>query len=132
MNLITKNTDYTIRALLYMAKENKKIIAVSEIAKRIKIPYPFLRMAFQILHKKGFLYAHRGKGGGFSFKVKPEKIFVLDLIKIFQKDLKLYKCFLKKKICPEINRCKFKEVLDSIENYAYCKLKSVSIKSLLN
>jgi len=36
MNLITRDTDYAIRALLYMAKENKKIITVSEIAKKQK------------------------------------------------------------------------------------------------
>jgi len=132
MNLITRDTDYAIRALLYMAKENKKIITVSEMAKKTKIPYPFLRKILQTLHKNGILCSYKGSKGGFSFRANPEDIFILELIRIFQGRLKINKCFLKKKICPEISTCKLKNILDSIIEDALLKLKYVSIKSLLN
>jgi len=84
------------------------------------------------LHKNGILYSYKGSKGGFSFRTDPEEIFILELIRIFQGGLKISKCFFKKKICADINTCKLKSILDSIIEETLLKLKSVSIKTLLN
>jgi Rrf2 family protein len=115
-----------------MVKSKKNIISVSELVKETKIPRPFLRRILQILHKNKILVGYKGLGGGFKLRLKPEKIYILDLVKIFQKDLKLNECLFKKKICSNIKNCKLKKVIDSIQNYAISKLSSITIKSLLN
>ncbi len=48
--LITKKTDYAIRAFCYMAKEGK-ITPVTELVDNLKIPKPFLRGILQELEK---------------------------------------------------------------------------------
>lgn len=132
MKLITRDTDYSVRALCFIAKQDKKVVSVTELTKELKIPRPFLRKILQILNKEGFLKSLKGQGGGFALALGPNKIFIVDLIKSFQGPLKLNQCIFKKKLCPERKKCLLKKKLDSIENYVISELKSVSIKSLLN
>ena len=55
MKLITRDTDYAIRALCFIARFKKKIVSVSELVKVLKIPRPFLRKILQTLNKKRIL-----------------------------------------------------------------------------
>jgi len=131
VKLITRNTDYAIRALCFIAKEKDDIISVRQLVKCLKVPRPFLRKILQILNKNGLLKSYKGQGGGFSLAVSPKKISVADLIEIFQKGLELNKCVLRKAVCPDINVCPLKEKIDDIEEYMVSKLKTLSIAALL-
>lgn len=131
MKLITRDTDYAIRALGYIARDKNKKISVSQLVKALKIPRPFLRKILQILDKKGLLKSYKGKGGGFTLAVAPKKIFILDLIKIFQGPFKLNECFFKKHLCPNTKNCVLKRRIDKIERYALKELGSIDIAYLL-
>ena len=108
MKLLTRDTDYAVRALCFIAKDKERVISVNELVKKLHVPRPFLRKVLQILHKKGILYSFKGQGGGFSLAMPPDKISITDLIKIFQASLKLNECMLKKKICPNRKTCSLK------------------------
>jgi len=131
MKLITRDTDYAVRAVCFIAKCKKKIISVSELVKELKIPRPFLRKILQVLNKKGILKSHKGQGGGFQLNVAANKIFLVDLIVIFQGPLKLNECFFKKLRCPNINSCSLRKKIEGIENYVVRELKTITINSLL-
>jgi len=131
MKLITRDTDYALRALCFIVKQKKEIVSVSELVKALKIPYPFLRKILQVLNKKGVLKSFKGQGGGFSLGTRPSRIFLVDLIEIFQGPLKLNECFFKKLSCPNIKTCSLKKKIDSIERYVISELKSIKISSLL-
>lgn len=131
MKLITRDTDYCLRALLYMAREKKRLVSVSELVRALKIPRPFLRKILQALNKKGVLASQKGSGGGFRL-VKPAKdLYLLDVANIFQGKIKLNECLFKKKICPNIRNCRLKKELDNIEEYVYERLQAISIATLL-
>lgn len=132
MMLVTKNTDYAIKALMYMAKKKKGLFSVSELAEKLKIPGPFLRRLLQILNKEGILTSYKGKGGGFELARPANKIFVTNLIKIFQGPIKFTRCIIKEGICPDVKSCVLRKEIKKIENYVSGELKSVSIGSLLN
>ena len=89
MKLITRDTDYALRAACFIAKQNSKIVPVSRMIKELKMPGPFLRKILQILNRKGILKSHKGQGGGFSLGVPPERIYLVKLAEIFQGPLKL-------------------------------------------
>ena len=55
MRLINRNTDYAVRAISYISRQEEKVISVSELVEKIKVPRPFLRKILQILNKKGIL-----------------------------------------------------------------------------
>ena len=131
MKLITKDVGYAVRAICFIAKKNKRIVSVSELAKCLKIPLPFLRKLLQVLSKKRILKSHKGKGGGFMLAIPINKIFLIDLIRIFQGPLELIECIFKKKTCPHIKTCKLKKRIDKIQKYLVSELKNITIVALL-
>ncbi|MBN2097535.1 MAG: Rrf2 family transcriptional regulator [Candidatus Omnitrophica bacterium] len=131
MKLITRDSDYAIRALCFIAKSKNRIVNVSELTAQLKIPRPFLRKILQTLNKNGLLYSYKGKAGGFELAMRPNKIFVLKIMQIFQGELKLNECFLKKAPCPNVKRCKLKKKVDKIQEYVFRELKVVSLSYLM-
>ncbi|MFC1709025.1 RrF2 family transcriptional regulator [Candidatus Omnitrophota bacterium] len=131
MKLITRDTDYAVRALCYIAKQKKGVIPVTQLVKNLRVPRPFLRKILQILNKKGILESHKGQRGGFRLFRSPNKIFIVDLIKIFQGSFTLNECFLKKMTCPHKKSCQLKKKVDDIEKVVLSELKIISIASLI-
>lgn len=131
MKLITRDTDYALRALGFIAGQKQKIVAIPALTQALKIPRPFLRKILQKLSKNKLIKSYKGQGGGFSLATPPEKIFLLDLIEVFQGPFKLNECFFKKDICPKTKNCLLKKRLDKIEKYVIAELESISIAHLL-
>ncbi len=131
MKLIARDTDYAVRALCYMAGTKKQMVSVPDLVKELKVPRPFLRKILQILNKKGVLRSSKGKGGGFMLAIVPSKIFLVDLIEIFQGPLKLNECIFKKRVCPNRTTCRLKKKMDAVEKHVVSELESVTIASLL-
>lgn len=135
MRFITRDADYAIQALLFMAKvqkkEARKVITVDEIVKEKGLPERFLRRILQKLAKNKILFSYKGKSGGFSFMAKPENIKALDIIRIFQDNIRFSNCFLKSSICPNIKTCVFRKRLKKIDDMVIKELGSVTLKSLL-
>lgn len=131
VKLITRDTDYALRALCFIAKEKGRVVSAAELVKELEIPRPFLRKLLQTLHKKGILNACRGQGGGFSLKHPASRISLVDLIGVFQGPLKLNECLFKKLTCPNVKICMVKKKIDKIEKYVIQELKSIKLVSLL-
>ncbi|MBL7157693.1 MAG: Rrf2 family transcriptional regulator [Candidatus Omnitrophica bacterium] len=131
MKLITRDTDYAIRALCYIAKRKKTVVSVKKLVRDLKIPQPFLRKILQHLNKAGLLKSYKGKGGGFELSRKAGTIFVADVMKIFQGPLKCNGHIFKKSLCPHIKTCVLKTKLDMIQKHVVSDLKSISIESLI-
>lgn len=131
VKLITRDVDYAIRALCYMAQTKKERVSVSELVKELNVPRPFLRKILQILNKKGLLKSQKGKGGGFQLAALPDKIFLVDLIEIFQGPFKLNECVLKKEICYDIKGCILRKRIGDIEKNLVKELKVITLRSLL-
>lgn len=132
MKLVTRNSDYAIRAVLVMASKKKgEVISVNYLIKELKMPRPFLRKILQALNKKGLLISYRGKGGGFVLAKVPAKMKLLDVIEAFQGPLSLNQCFFRKKLCPNIKRCPVKKKIDNIERFARKELASINMADLI-
>jgi len=131
MKLITRNTDYAVRALCYIAKQNKESVSAAEMVAELKIPRPFLRKILQVLSGEGLLKSVKGQGGGFSLSYPKEKILLTDLIRIFQNTIQLNECVFKKKPCPNRSTCVLKKEIDKIEDEALRRLGRISIASLV-
>jgi len=131
MTLITKDTDYAIRALCFLAKTSHEPHSVKELSKGLHISYPFLRKIMQALTKHGFLRSVKGKGGGFTLTRSPQEIFITQIIDLFQGPIQLKNCRIKHLMCPDFQHCLLRENISNIETYAQQVLKSVTIQSLL-
>ena len=131
MKLITRDTDYALRALCYIAKNKGELSSTAELAKYLDIPRPFLRKILQALSRKGVLKSYKGNSGGFILMKDPSRVFLTDLIKIFQGPFILNECSLKKHPCPNIKRCFLRKKITKIEGYVLKELKGISVACLL-
>jgi Rrf2 family protein len=131
MKLLNRDTDYAVKALLYITQKNPERISVSALVKALDIPKPFLRKTLQTLNREGVLNSFKGKGGGFVLAVPPEEILLTRLIDIFQKPVKLTECIFKEKICSDVRTCPLKKRIDTIEQHVISELESITIESLL-
>ena len=131
MKLITRETDYAARALIHMAEYKRKVVSVTELVNSLKIPRPFLRKILQVLNSKGLLHSYKGKGGGFILAKPANKIFLVDLIRIFQGPIKLNECMMKKRICSNRDSCILRSKIGEVENQVISRVKNITIASLL-
>ena len=131
MKLITRNTDYAVRALCCIAEQKQEVISADQLVKSLKMPRPFLRKILQILNKEGLLNSSKGKGGGFTLALSPGEIVLTDVMKIFQGPIKLNECTFKKKVCPNVKDCLLKKKIDEIEKEVIVKLKTITIASII-
>ncbi|MCX5714895.1 MAG: Rrf2 family transcriptional regulator [Candidatus Omnitrophica bacterium] len=131
MKLITRDTDYAVRALCYLSKHRERIVAIPELVEELNIPRPFLRKILQLLHNKGILRAYKGNGGGFSLTAAPEKIRLIKIMKVFQGPFSLNQCLLKKDYCPRRKCCGLRKKIMQIETRAFEDLNGITLSSIL-
>ena len=131
MKLITRDSDYAIRALCFIAKHKERIVSVSELVEELIIPRPFLRKILQVLHSKGILRSYKGKGGGFLLAKLPNNILLIDIMGIFQGRLRLNECIFKGLKCPNTKACILNKKIANIEKFVLRELSDISIGCLI-
>ena len=131
MKLITRDTDYAVRALVYIARSGSRIVTSDELVRKLAIPRPFLRKILQALNRSSILKSYKGQGGGFSLGRRPAGIYLADLIAIFQGKVEINKCLFKKRLCPNRSSCLLRSRINGIERRLLEELNSISIASLL-
>jgi Rrf2 family protein len=131
MKLLSRNTDYAVRAVCYIARQKEKVLSVTDLVKALNIPKPFLRKILQKLNRKGILVSYRGSGGGFMLGRPAGRIYLLEVAEVFQGPFSLNECTFKKEICPDRKKCSLKKKIDGIEKHVYSELRSITIGSIL-
>ena len=128
--ILTKSTDYAVRALCYLSRNSGRLVSVKELHEKLAVPYPFLRKLLQMLNKKKIVNSYKGSGGGFELNKSAGEIFLPELIEIFQGPFKINHCTLKGKNCPNMAYCVLRTRMDEVEAQVYKMMKDISIKEL--
>ncbi|MBU1061290.1 MAG: Rrf2 family transcriptional regulator [Candidatus Omnitrophica bacterium] len=135
MKFISRDTDYTMRALVFMASSSKKgakhVITVDEIVDELGLPKIFMRRTLQKLARHKILSSYKGKEGGFSLLKSASQISLVDIIKIFQGNIDLTNCLLRGKVCPEVKKCPLRKRLKKIGQSLNKELNKITVASLL-
>ena len=131
MKLLTRKTDYAVRALCYIAEKSDKI-SVTELTKKLNIPYHFLRKILKTLTNAGVLVSSKGKNGGFLLSKSTNQICIKKIIEIFRGKINVSDCLINKNICPDVGNCMLRNELTEINNQIENRFKSMTIASLKN
>ena len=132
MKLITRDIDYAVRALIYLADNGKgETVPIPELVDELGITRPFLRKIMQLLAKADVIRSYKGNKGGFRLIKKPEDIYLIDLIEIFQGNFSLNECLLNKDICPNKGNCILNNRVNDIEEKVKKELESIDLRSLI-
>jgi Rrf2 family protein len=132
LKLLTKDTDYAVRALIVLAVNKDNFISAKKISDSENIPYQFLRRILQKLIQNKMIESKEGVLGGVHIIKDSSKISILDLMKIFQGDLELSDCMFRKKICPNRSICVLRPEIKRIEDVVTREFRELTIAKLLN
>ncbi len=128
---ITRASDYTIRALIYMAQfPMDTIFMCADIAKICCIPDSFLGKILQNLAKSDILISERGKNGGFKLGVKPENISVYDIMVAVNGPLHVNRCLDKNIGCCFDKSCYAHKMWEDVQVILIEKLKQYSLSDI--
>ncbi len=120
---ITKQADYALRAIIYLAQLNESNKApTSKIAKAQHIPPSFLAKIISQLSIAGLIHTSRGARGGVSLAKAPEDISVLDVIQAIDGPMILNECTENPESCPFKKSCPLFDI--------WCEARALLIEKL--
>jgi Rrf2 family protein len=132
MKILTKDTDYAIRALILLSKKKEEFVSAKQLSDIEKMPYHFLRGILQKLIQHKLIESREGVSGGVRIIKDPSRIRVIDLIQIFQGDLELSDCMFRRKICPNRQKCVLRTEIKRIEHIVEKEFNQLTIGKLLS
>ena len=106
--MITREADYAMRTVLYLAREQAKETAVSTavLAEEMEVPFRFLRRIVRTLVDAGIVASQRGKGGGIQLARPKEEISLLQIIEaVDPKNIKFNTCLTADGTCSRSHEC---------------------------
>jgi len=112
---------YAIRALVHLARHAVgEFVSLRHIARQEDLPLYFLSTIFQRLARQGILQSRKGTGGGFTFRLDPGELRLLDVVDTFDREPCYRECAMGYAECSEEHPCPmhegWKAVRSSIED----------------
>lgn len=129
--VITRATEYAIRAVLYLAKQPRgEIVFKKDICQTQDITPAFLTKILQPLIKVGIVGSQRGVGGGFYLLKDPAEVTLLEVVRAEEGPLYLNHCLERQGICEKDLFCPVhgawkevrQELLKTLGNYSFARL----------
>lgn len=103
--MITKKTEYAIRALWELAHNSEHLATANQIAHRQSIPPKYLPQIISELSRAGLLLSVRGYGGGVRLSRPPREISLLHVIEAMQGKLTMFECQVGSYECIHLPSC---------------------------
>ena len=132
MKIITKDSDYAVRAIIYLDKNRGRFVSSSEISKKENIPLIFLRRILQKLIKGNIAESKEGVSGGVKLKLAADQISVADVINIMQGKIQLIECMFRERVCENREKCIFRKKVQGIEENVVEEFSQLTIKDLID
>ena len=133
--MLSKKSQYAFKALSYLVdKKEKGPVLISEISETKKIPLKFLENILLQLKKAEILDSKKGKGGGYFFKVNPEKVSLAIILRLVNGPIAMLPCvslnfYEKCENCNE-NHCSLHDVLIEVRDATLSILEKKSFQLL--
>lgn len=131
MKVLTKHTDYALRALLVLGAREGEYVSAKQISEEQGIPYQFLRRILQELAKCGIVKTREGARGGVMLDRDPQSIRIREVIEIFQGKVELSECMFRKQICSNRANCVLRHEIMRIEQMVNREFEQITIGKLL-
>jgi Rrf2 family transcriptional regulator, nitric oxide-sensitive transcriptional repressor len=127
---LTRFTDYALRVLLFVGKQDGEVCTMGEIAAFYGISLEHLRKVVHRMGKLGYLRSTRGRGGGLVLGRDPARIRIGELVLELERDMSLIDCHALE--CRLRHGCSLKTALDRAAHAFIASLNEVTLADLLN
>ena len=134
--MLSKKTKYGIKALTYLAKQEKKTpIPIATISKSENISLKFLESILLTLRKNGVLGSKKGKGGGYYLLKEPAEIAMTSVMRILEGPISMVPCvslnfYEKCADCPDENACSVHNLMMQVRDNTLRIFKNTSLADL--
>ncbi len=124
---ITRQADYALRAMLYLAKlAPSERAATSQIAEMKKIPPSFLAKIISQLSIAGLIHTSRGARGGVTLARDAKEISILEVVEAIDGPIALNECTVSPEGCPFSDDCPIHDLWCGTQAELVQKLRSTS------
>ena len=130
---ITRQADYAVRAVLYLAQlGSSQRAATSQVAQEKSIPPSFLAKIISQLSIAGLLHTSRGARGGVTLARDPKEITLLEVVEAIDGPIQLNECVTEKGTCTFEEDCPIHPIWCETQNLLISRLKGTNFADLTN
>lgn len=130
---ITRQADYAVRAVLYLAKLGPdRRAATSQIAEDQQIPPSFLAKIVSQLSVAGLLQTSRGARGGVSLARTPDEISLLEVVEAIDGPILLNECVSQSGVCTFGDSCPMRPVWCDAQAELVGRLEETTFDNFIN
>ena len=126
----SKTTEYALRILAFMAKEESTLYSANDIYENLNIPFRYLRKLLTLLSKSGLLISIQGKHGGYKISKKSNEISLLSIINISGDSPVSNECFFGFQNCAVDDKCAMHDKWTAVRENMIDVLNSTSLAEL--
>ncbi len=131
MDIVRRNTDYALRAMVNLARNYENgPVSSRTISEKESVPYQLMCKLMQKLNNAGLVTSYMGPKGGFGLGREPTKINILEVIETIQKPISLNRCLLNRDICPRHKQCPVRPKLLGLQEYIGKYLSNITLDEL--
>ncbi len=132
MDIIRRNTDYAIRALVHLAENHGDgPVSAAVISEQQCFSYQLACKLMQRLTKAGLVASAMGARGGYVLTRQPSKIGLQEVIEVIQGPLSLSKCLLGRESCCKGNACPIRDKLGELQAQMATFLSGTTLADLV-
>ncbi|MEQ8289556.1 MAG: Rrf2 family transcriptional regulator [Gammaproteobacteria bacterium] len=126
---LMRQSDYSLRVLIYLALNPDHIANISDIAATFNISRNHLVKVVHQLSKLGYILTLRGRGGGIKLAQAAKDISVGSVVRDTENSLDVINC--KQPVCPILPACRLKGVLNEATETFLTTLDGYTIADLI-
>jgi len=131
MDVLRRNTDYALRAAVYLAKQTDGPVSTRMLAKEQGIPYQLACKLLQRLQKAGIVKSTMGPQGGFELSRDARQIPIGEVVSAIQGPVRLNRCLLGMPSCPREGHCEIRRKLVDLQSKIETFLAETSLADLV-
>jgi Rrf2 family protein len=129
---ITRQADYALRAVLYLARlDGSGRAATSTVAENQRIPPSFLAKIVSQLSIAGLLHTSRGARGGVTLAREPKEITMLEVVEAIDGPIQLNECVGSDGECSFDNECPLRPIWCETQEKLVARLKATTFADLI-
>ena len=134
--MLSKKTKYGIKALVYIAKQEEKIIPIRDIAENENISQKFLESILLSLKKTGIVASKKGKAGGYYLIKEPSEVTMASVMRILEGPIAMLPCvslnfYEKCDDCVSEETCSMHDVMADLRDASLSILNQKTLKDLI-
>lgn len=128
---ISRKTDYALRMLSMLVKDEGGLLSVRTAADEVGVPYSFARSIQHGLVQAGIIESLRGVHGGMRLKVDPSDITIRQVVEAVQGPLVMNDCTAQDAECTRQAGCCYHPIWVGTQRLVYSYLDSVTLDDVV-